>query len=608
MSSLPPETPADKPQKALPIPCPLVDNDRVTTFAAAWERSLSRANFVPGGRARRTQILHTLTQNLLNALTSPADHPQAGFEVGSDLVRNALSDPQVLGASMRILRLRLLAELRIDSAAATARLAALIEQLALGFTTTLRDHARRAAEDVNRDEREAWRAHQMQLQHQVRHALLHDALTSLPNRAALTAYLDVVISEKPSTRIGVCLLNIRQFGAINHTHGTATADRILQLAAQRLHGLATERDYYLAHLGGDTFALVAEDTAGPDDAIKAADSALRMLHHQYWPTGNQLSITARAGVVERPIDLSTASDLLRAAALALAWTRQDNPTTSWTLFDQAREAQDMRRHQLTNALPLALSRGDFTLGYQPIIRLRDNTIIGMHALPRWSHPDLGTVPAGEFLALAEQLGLLVPLSTHLLQTACSRAKTWQSAPEPPMLTFDCPLSQLRDRNVVTTIVAALDTTALPPSRLQLAVAQDALHDLSDATAFTLDGLARTGIQIAVNNTGGPAHLAESPVSTVILDQRLTDALDLARPAYASSATTLAWLIEMFHDLARTVTAAHVNNRDQLHALSDLGCDTARGNYLAHPMTPEAADRLFNPKNPPPRTPAPETFK
>ncbi|MEV4518494.1 bifunctional diguanylate cyclase/phosphodiesterase [Dactylosporangium sp. NPDC049525] len=598
MTGPPSETPPELSQRSAPEPFPPDVEHGIAALAAAWGRSLDRTNFVPGGRARRAQVLHTLTRQLHHALTALVDDPEAGFGIGTELVRNAMSDPQILATSMRVLRQRALTDLRIDDPVAAERLDALVEQLALGFTTELRDRVRRAAEDISRDEREAWRTHQQQLQQQVRHALLHDPLTGLANRAALTAYLDVVIAEKPSTRIGVCLLNIQRFGAINDTFGTATADRLLQDAAQRLRGLAIEREYYLAHLGGDTFTLVVEDTTGPDDAVKAADSALRLLRHPWRTDGHDLSITARAGIVERPTRMSSTGELLRAAAMALTWVRHDNPSTSWTLFEPAREALDIRRHHLTHALPGALRRGELTLAYQPIIRLRDNTIVGMHALPRWTHPIAGEVPATEFLDLAERIGILVPLSAHLLHLACARAATWQSTPEPPMLSIDCTITELRDQGILTTVIAALDNTDLPPNRLQLAVAQDALHDPGDDIAFTLDGLARTGVHIAVNNTGGPAHLAESPVSTVILDPRLIRGLDVTLPTYASGANTLAWLIEMFHDLARTVTATTIDSRGQLEALSDLGCDTARGNYLAHPMTPEAADQLFNPRNHP----------
>ncbi|MDG6108721.1 bifunctional diguanylate cyclase/phosphodiesterase [Dactylosporangium aurantiacum] len=584
MTGSPPEFPADP---------PLTADARVSAFAAVWERSLPRTNFIPGGRARRTQILRTLTGQLHAAVTGPVADPHAGFRAGAELVRNCLTDPRVMAASMRVLRQRLLADLGLVGPAPQDRLAELLEQLALGFTTALRDQVRDAAEGIGRDEREAWRAHQQHLQHQVRQALLRDPLTGLPNRAALTTYLGTVIAGKPSARIGVCVLNVQRFAAINDTYGTVTADRLLQDAARRLRSLATARSYYLAHLGGDTFAVVAEDTTGPDDAVKAADAALQLLQRPLRAGGQLVSVTARAGIVERPVRGGRAGDLLRAASMALSWARQD-PTTAWALFEPAREALDIRRHQLTHALPDAVHRDELVIEYQPIIRLRDNTVIGMHALPRWNHPTIGPVPAGEFLDLAERVGVLIPLSIQLLRTACARAATWQSGPEAPTLSIDCAVTHLRDPGIVAAVIAALDAGGLPPDRLQLVVAQDALHDPGGDLAFTLDGLARTGISVAVNNTGSPANLAESPVSTVVLDPRLLDGLDVYLPNYLASSTTLAWLIQLFHDLSRTVTAIDVNRRDQLEALNDLGCDSARGDYLAHPMTPEAADRLFSP--------------
>ncbi|WP_432824830.1 EAL domain-containing protein [Dactylosporangium sp. CA-092794] len=568
----------------------------LAAFAATWNRALPEGtSFVRGGRSRRRGLLEGFADRLVAALRSPDFDRRAGYGVGQDMVYASMADPRILAVSLRVLREGLLPAAGL-TAAAGDRLAQLLDEFAHGFATAMRAQVWAAAESINRGERAAWRDRQRELEGQVRHALLHDPLTGLPNRAALTTLLDgLTAAVVPSARLGVCVINLRRFGAVNQLLGHDAGNVLLIGVAERLRALAAERGDQLAHLGGDTFVLVVPDTTGPDDAIKAADAALHALPSPW----HDIPVAGRAGVVERAASGAGAGELLREAAMALDWARHDE--TAWALYNPGRATAHLRRHQRANALADAISAGAVTLAYQPIVRLEDHAIVGMHALPRWVHPATGPVPGAELLALAEQSGLLIPLGHRLLADACARAAAWQHTETAPLVSLDLTAAQLRHPDLLSTVVAALDGTGLPPAKLHLAVPEQALHDPTDAIAFALDGLDRIGVRLAVTDVGmGHANLAATPVHSVRLDPQLITALTPTAPSHRSNLSMATWLIAMFHDLSISVTATGVDQRDQATALQVLECDHALGRALGIPMVADAADTLFGLAFPPDR--------
>ena len=596
-------------------------DERVAAFAATWDRTLpAGTSFVRGGRARRRQLLEGFTNRLVAALRGPDFDRHDGYRVGHDMVHAALADPKILLASSRLLREQLLDAVGRPDARAAGRLTELLDELAHGFTTAMRAQVWAAAESLGRGERAAWRDRQRALERQVNHALMHDPLTGLPNRAGLIALL----RDGATDRRAVCLVNLRRFGAVNQLLGHEAGDRLLRGIAGRLRALAAERGHALAHLGGDTFALVAAGTTGVDDAVKIADAVLRVVPAAWPIDGHDVPVTARAGVVECAAGAAGPDELLRQASMALDWARHDG--TAWALYDAGRAAAHLRRHERANALPEALSAGAVTAAYQPIVRLEDHAVVGMHALPRWVHPATGPVPEAELLRLAEQTGLLAALGRRLLAEACARAARWTDGahigrPAPrsvegahdagthdgrprlgrparkptgaPYVSLDLTAEQLRHPDFAATVTGVLRDTGLPAGRLHLAVPEHALHDPTDAAAFALDGLDRAGVRIAVTQVGiGHANLTATPVHSVRLVPQLISGLDPIEPGHRSNLSMARWLIAMFHDLAISVTATGVDHRGQMTALQLLECDSGLGRSLGQPMTADAADTLF----------------
>ncbi|HTJ34879.1 MAG TPA: bifunctional diguanylate cyclase/phosphodiesterase [Dactylosporangium sp.] len=397
--------------------------ERIAAFAITWERTLpAGTSFVRGGRARRRRLLEGFAARLVAAVRAAEFDRRDGYRVGHDMVLEALADPKILLASSRLLREQLLGAVGLRDARDASRLTELLDELAHGFATAMRSQVWVAAESLGRGERTAWRAKQRDLERQVHHALMHDPLTGLPNRAALISMLGEGRHHRAARR-ALCIVNLRRFGAVNQLLGHDAGDRLLVGIAQRLATFADERGDELAHLGGDTFVLVMTGVSGADEAVKAADAVLRALPASWPVDGHDVPVSGRAGVVESAAGAASPDELLRQASMALDWARHDG--SAWAVYNSGRATAHLRRHQRAHALPEALAAGAVTAAFQPIVRLHDHAIVGMHALPRWAHPATGPVPEAELLRLAEQSGLLVPLGHRLLAEACARAARWR---------------------------------------------------------------------------------------------------------------------------------------------------------------------------------------
>src|ERR1700742_4819128 len=245
---------------------------RITELARSWARVVSASSFVPEGRAHARAVLEEALHRLVDALDAENFDVSVGHGVGRYLVANHISAPRSLGDSINLLSGRLVDELEITCPQARARLSALLGQLATGFTEALRDGALTAAEGINRAERTAWRDQQRRMYRRLQHALLHDQVTGLPNRAQFTGWLEETLARAPQDgRLGICLLNLDRFKSINDSIGTEKADQLLLAVANRLRPQTGRYGHFLAHLGGDTFAIGLDGTTSSDDVAKAAD-------------------------------------------------------------------------------------------------------------------------------------------------------------------------------------------------------------------------------------------------------------------------------------------------------------------------------------------------
>lgn len=569
-------------------------------LARQWLRSVAGVAFIPGPRVRARECLEFLLHRLAQGLQTEPFDPAIGYLVGVDLVGARMSSPDVLGRTLTLLGERLLPALGVGrQPAAELRLQQLLGQLAVGFTTTLRDAAAGAAEEINRAERAVWRRQQLILQRRMQHALLHDPLTGLPNRSKLFDSVATLIADAGrDQRIGICLIRITRLATVNDTLGHEVGDHLLRQVARRLRPAANRQGHPLAHLDGDEFALVLPATTGPDDAVKAAEAALRVLVEPCVVDGHPIEVAAKAGIVEQPAADANAVELLRRAHIAAGWAIADR-NRQYAVFDPQRSSVDIDRHRLAAILPTAIRSGQFYLDYQPLVRLSDRAVVGVEALARWRHPTLGKLGPDQFIGLAEQTGLIQPLGLHLLERACEQAARWQRRLWPPYVSVNLAPAQLQQPDLVAAVVAALDRSRLPPCRLQLEITEstaiDAHHDV-------LRRLAGLGVRLAIDDFGtgysSLAYLTELPVRTVKLAARFLDGLREPGAAGPSS-KILDHLITMCHDLGISVTAEGVESVAQARHLERLHCDTGQGYLFARPTTPRRLTRMLDGRLPGP---------
>lgn len=599
-----PPTPSD--ERAGAVLTTLSDEARYTELARVWVAEVAKSNFLPEGRSRGRALLEGILRRLVAALSAEPFEASEGYLIGATLVANDITSPRALGDSISLLSGRMLEDLGIGDDYCPARLAALLGQLATGFTEAMRDRALLASENLNRHERSVWRDRQDALHRRLQHALLHDQLTGLPNRASLTRWLDDAITgASPDERLGLCILTLDRFKSVIDSLGTERADQLLLAVAQRLRSQAARHGHFLAHLGGDTFAVAVSATTSADDLVKVADRALRALSDPIRLDGHQIPVSAAVGIVERPVAGARTSELIRAADISVGWARTDaGPRAGggrWAVFNEERNAAEVLRHRLTADMPTALARREFTLAYQPLVRLSDDELVGVEALARWNHGTYGPVSPMRFIPAAEDTGLIVQLGLVLLEQACEQTVAWRRETGRTLsVSVNLAVAQLREPGLLADVFGVLRRTGLGPEDLQLEITESALIDSGDDAVDTLHAMVQEGIRLAIDDFGtgysSLAYLAELPVHNLKLAARFQRGIDTSAPSSAATGRSnrmiLPALVSLAHELGLTVTAEGIETAAQAEHLRGIGCDFGQGYVLGRPMVSSAITDLL----------------
>jgi diguanylate cyclase (GGDEF)-like protein len=437
------------------------------------------------------------------------------------------------------------------------------------------------------------------LQEQLRHQATHDLLTQLPNRALflerLTALFD---TADPRTRVGLCFLDLDGFKRVNDSLGHDAGDRLLVAVASRLQQCVASLGHLLARMGGDEFVVLVEQTTSVVDLVPIAESMLAALHQPIELDGHRLSVSASIGIVERQAAGTSPAELLKDADITLYWAKSDGKSR-WALFDRDRNARDVARYALSSAMPWALERREFILDYQPLVRLCDGRLVGVEALVRWHHPDLGLLAPKQFIELAEDTGLIVPLGRWILEDACRQAQRWYRAHPGAGLFVSVNLSvpQVLQPGLADDVARILRQTGLDVSLLQLELTESTVIGPAGSPLDTLRQLADMGVRIAIDDFGtgysNLAYLKNLPIHTLKLAGPFVEGL-AGDPAGSDRVDEqiVATLVHLAHTLNLSVTAEGVETAAQAERLRILGCDTAQGWHFAHPAPPEHIDRLL----------------
>ncbi|MEV0730037.1 bifunctional diguanylate cyclase/phosphodiesterase [Polymorphospora sp. NPDC050346] len=535
-----------------------------------------------------------LTDRLAETLRAEPFHPRAGYQIGIDLVAAHIAAPEGIGRTVEVIDLRLLRDLGMSGEDARDRLSRLLGTVVTGYTRALRDRTldeqesiRRAAMVARQQAETALRESEARFRHQA----THDPLTGLPNRTLFTQCLDAVFAGPHlDRRLGVCFLDLDGFKVVNDALGHQIGDRLLVSVADRLSRSVGR--HLVARLGGDEFVILVEDSTCVEDVVRVADAALAAIAGPAIVDGHELTVSASAGIVERPVGGTTAGDVMRAADVTLHWAKAAGKGR-WSLFDPVRNELEMTRYALSAAMPAAIDHGQFYLDYQPLVSLADERILGVEALVRWRHPESGTLRPDSFIELAEETGLIVRLGGWALAEACHEARRWLDLdPGAPFVSVNLAVRQVHDPGLVDEVLALLDHTGLPPERLQLEITESALMGNSAGPVRALRTLYDRGIRIAIDDFGtgysNLAYLRTLPVHELKIAGSFVEGLRRPYPdlATATDERILTTLVSLAHTLGLTVTAEGVETAWQAERLRAIGCDTAQGYLFGRPGPPE----------------------
>ncbi|WP_323141885.1 putative bifunctional diguanylate cyclase/phosphodiesterase [Massilia phyllosphaerae] len=426
----------------------------------------------------------------------------------------------------------------------------------------------------------------------LRHLATHDSLTGLPNRTLLherlQAALDACTGE---ASVAVLFLDLDRFKEINDSFGHDLGDVLLCEVAQRLRRVLGPDDT-LARLGGDEFVVVAPCDGGAAEAEGIAARLLALLGEAV-PVGTQdVIIGASIGISLYPRDAATREVLFQTADTAM-YRAKAAGRNRYRFFEAAMTARAQARMALETSLRPALARGEFELAFQPRIDLRSMAMVGMEALIRWNHPQLGRVAPGEFIAIAEETGLITEIGHWVLHEACRATQALvASHARPVRVSVNVSARQLAQAGFVGEVRGALEASGLAPCHLELELTESALIEDMDRTAAMLGELQALGVKIAVDDFGtgysGLAYLRRFPIDVLKLDRSFV----LQDDGRISAFDFVKAFVDMAHALRMSVVAEGVETAEVLDFLRAASCDEAQGYLLARPMPLPAVGALL----------------
>jgi diguanylate cyclase (GGDEF)-like protein len=422
----------------------------------------------------------------------------------------------------------------------------------------------------------------------IAHMARHDALTDLPNRVLFRERMAEGLARVDALgeTLAVICLDLDNFKGVNDTLGHPIGDRLLGAIAERIRGAVREGDT-VARLGGDEFAILQTD-ATPQAASALARRLTAIISESIEIDGQEINSGVSIGIALAPNDGNAADHLMKCADLALYRAKAEGRAT-FRFFEPDMDARIQARRALEVDLRRALAAGEFTLAYQPQINLASNDLIAMEALLRWNHAERGAVPPSEFIPLAEEMGLIVPLGEWVLREACKDAAGW---PDPIKVAVNLSPVQFRNRGLVATVKQALAAARLAPHRLELEITEAVLLQDDEAIVTMLHELRALGVRISMDDFGtgysSLSYLRSFPFDKIKIDRSFIKDIDRNR----DSAVIIKAIASLGHSLGIETTAEGIETVEQLELVRRAGCTEMQG-YLASPPRPasEAADLI-----------------
>jgi diguanylate cyclase (GGDEF)-like protein len=434
-----------------------------------------------------------------------------------------------------------------------------------------------------------------ELKEELRHRAFHDSLTNLPNRTLFTERVAHALTrrERSSHGLGVLFLDIDDFKTINDSLGHTAGDQVLRIVAERLRRCLRPSDT-VARLGGDEFGILLDDMADTTDALIAAERILDALSEPAYLEGREVSIRASLGITVDGHD-EQAETLLRNADLAMYMAKRRGKGR-YQVFEASMHSEMVERLELTANLTRAIDQHEFALQYQPIVNLETGSIEGVEALVRWRHPTRGLLSPADFIPLAEETGLIIPLGWAILDEACTRAARWQEAGGPPMsVSVNLSPKQLTDPGLVEGVREALERSGIDPGSLILEITEDVLMHEVESTMRTLQDLKGLGVRLAIDDFGtgysSLSYLERFPVDMLKIAKTFVDGLGRQR------STLVEAVIRLGEALGLRIVAEGIETAEQLDRLRGLRCEQGQGYLFARPLDEKGIEVLLKDPEP-----------
>lgn len=433
-----------------------------------------------------------------------------------------------------------------------------------------------------------------QAQERLAHLAHHDALTGLPNRVLFADRLAqaLIEAERHGRHVVVALADLDNFKDVNDSLGHLAGDRLLQAVAQRLEGAIRHGDT-IARLAGDEFVFLLADMAHADDAAHVAGKILKALELPFLDEEREFFIGASLGLAIYPGDGSGPEELLRHADIAM-YRAKERGKAGIQFYTSEMTAKTAARRELEHELRHALERDEFLLHYQPVVEAGTGRIMGAEALLRWQNPGRGMVMPGEFISVAEESGLIVPIGRWVLETACAQARAWREQGYNLCVSVNLSARQFLENHLSETVSEVLGSSGLPAEYLKLEITETMLMRHTEEVIVNLLALRRLGVEIAIDDFGTHyssfGYLKRFRADHLKIDRSFIEGVAEG----SDDATIVHAMISMAHALGMRVVAEGVECAEQAARLRAQGCDQLQGYYFGKPQTAEALDALLRP--------------
>jgi diguanylate cyclase (GGDEF)-like protein/PAS domain S-box-containing protein len=424
----------------------------------------------------------------------------------------------------------------------------------------------------------------------------HDGLTGLINRALFIEHLHQAITHAQRHKdylYAVLFLDLDRFKFINDTLGHAAGDRFLVHVARKLESVVRPGDV-VARLSGDEFAILLSDIKSITDATRVAKRINQELDQPSHLAEHNLLTTASIGITISKLTYTSTEQILREADIAM-YRAKASGRGCYQVFDPSMESSITALLKLETDLRLAIEREEFCLHYQPIVSLKDNWITGFEALVRWQHPERGLVLPDEFIPIAEETGLILPIGKWVLHEACRQMREWQDSSGFNMvlsISVNLSAKEFSQVNLIRQITGVLTETGLSASNLKLEITESAVMEKSQTAATTLEQFKDLGVKLHIDDFGvgysSLSNLHTYPVNVLKIDRSFVKRMGPG----GKSSEIVQTIVQLAHNLGMEVTAEGVETIDQLRQLRALGCEYGQGYHFSKPVNSEKAKRLI----------------